>query len=107
MVMEKALPLLPTELVKHIEELAGIYRQPGYKELAQCFKVVPYPRQGWQLPCNASRCAMAIHTSIFWNEWRNHRDIMPLMQRENWSTYLKWLFNSTKSDNTSYVLRIH
>ena len=28
MVMEKALPHLPEEVVKHIEELAGIYRQP-------------------------------------------------------------------------------
>ena len=38
MVMEKALPHLPEELVKHIEELAGIYRQPGYKELSESLK---------------------------------------------------------------------
>ncbi len=36
--MEKALPHLPEELVKHIEELAGIYRQPGYKELSESLK---------------------------------------------------------------------
>jgi hypothetical protein len=38
MVMEKALPHLPEELVKYIEELAGIYRQPGYKELSESLK---------------------------------------------------------------------
>ena len=38
MVMEKALPQLPEELVKNIEELAGIYRQPGYKELSESLK---------------------------------------------------------------------
>ena len=38
MVMEKALPQLPTELVKNIEELAGIYREPGYKELSESLK---------------------------------------------------------------------
>jgi hypothetical protein len=38
MVMEKALPHLPEELVKNIEELAGIYRQPGYKELSESLK---------------------------------------------------------------------
>lgn len=36
--MEKALPHLPEELVKNIEELAGIYRQPGYKELSESLK---------------------------------------------------------------------
>ena len=38
MVMEKAFPQLPTELVKNIEELAGIYRQPGYKKLGESLK---------------------------------------------------------------------
>ena len=80
MVMEKALPQLPTELVKLVEEFAGIYRQPDYKNIIDSLEDHPYYTENggklWDIFEEShwlTQGTCAIHSSICWKEWLRYR----------------------------------